>query len=166
MLSPDKRPRNRQRQASALKRRMKELALTEVALRERLGLESRVAIAKWKAAETWPRLHTEVRLEQVLQVARGFFLAISQGADYDQARLGVAEHQAFTAALDDLMRHFLYFFGEHGQKWEHIERQILLFGQDLLRDHPEVGEGKLTLASAQAIMAALQRIAREEEENE
>ena len=74
--------RARMRKASALRRRMTELRLTEKGVADLLRLRSREAITLWRAGKTWPTPPTEETLERKLDLPFGFFERVGAGEEY------------------------------------------------------------------------------------
>ena len=150
----------KQLKAEALKRRMGELDLGELDLAQKCGFTKRDAVTKWRAGVSWPYAPGEAVLEQALKASVGFFARIAEGIEYEKALINAEDKSSLERTLDDIVRHFLFFYNEKGEKWDVIRQQIVLFGKDLAEKHPELAEGEITGQAVLDVMAALDRIAK------
>lgn len=69
----------------ALRRRMRELNLTEGEVAAQCGLQSRDAVTQWKAGTSWPYAPGEKALQNVIHAPESFFADIAAGKSYEEA---------------------------------------------------------------------------------
>lgn len=120
---------------------------------------TRETISRWENG-AWPDSLKEKSLARLFGKSEDHFNEIVRrtfpdyGASADTT--GQSDHDD-AERLAQLLRYFAYFRNLGGKKWDHLVRQISIFGEDIERLHPELTSGELTMESFKDIMAALER---------